>query len=49
MAARTFYDVYETNDGKLRFDRVRIEPQFYALLLEKTGLKDDPAFARLKC
>lgn len=32
-----FYDVYETKDG--RFVSVgSIEPQFYALLLEKTGL-----------
>ena len=32
-----FYDVYETSDGK--FVAVgAIEPQFYALLLEKTGL-----------
>ena len=39
-----FYDVYETKDGK--FVAIgSIEPQFYALLLEKTGLKDDPAFA----
>ena len=39
-----FYDVYETKDG--RFVSIgSIEPQFYALLLEKTGLKDNPAFA----
>lgn len=39
-----FYDVYETADGK--FVTIgSLEPQFYALLLEKTGLKDDPAFA----
>lgn len=39
-----FYDVYETKDG--RFVTIgSLEPQFYALLLEKTGLKDDPAFA----
>jgi alpha-methylacyl-CoA racemase len=32
-----FYDVYETRDGK--FVSVgSLEPQFYALLLEKTGL-----------
>lgn len=38
-----FYDAYETKDGK--FVAIgSIEPQFYALLLEKTGLKDDPAF-----
>src|SRR4029077_10301793 len=35
-----FYDTYECADGK--FVSVgSIEPQFYALLLEKTGLKDD--------
>jgi alpha-methylacyl-CoA racemase len=39
-----FYDVYETKDGKF-VSIGSIEPQFYALLLEKTGLKDDPAFA----
>ncbi len=39
-----FYDVYETADGK--FVTIgSIEPQFYALLLEKTGLTNDPAFA----
>jgi alpha-methylacyl-CoA racemase len=39
-----FYDVYETSDGK--FVSVgSIEPQFYALLLDKTGFKDDPAFS----
>ncbi len=39
-----FYDTYECADG--RFIAVgSIEPQFYALLLEKTGLKNDPAFA----
>src|SRR5579863_2338831 len=38
-----FYDAYETKDG--RFISVgSIEPQFYALLLEKTGLVDDPQF-----
>jgi alpha-methylacyl-CoA racemase len=39
-----FYDTYETKDGKY-VSIGSIEPQFYALLLEKTGLKDDPAFA----
>lgn len=39
-----FYDTYETADGKY-VSIGSIEPQFYALLLEKTGLKDDPAFA----
>lgn len=39
-----FYDVYETKDGK--FVAIgSLEPQFYALLMEKTGLKGDPAFA----
>jgi len=39
-----FYDVYETADGK--FVTIgSLEPQFYAMLLEQTGLKDDPAFA----
>ena len=40
-----FYDTYETADGKW-ISLGSIEPQFYALLLERTGLKDDPAFAR---
>ena len=39
-----FYDVYETSDGKF-VSIGSLEPQFYALLLEKTELKDDPAFA----
>jgi alpha-methylacyl-CoA racemase len=39
-----FYDCYETKDGKY-VSIGSIEPQFYALLLEKTGLKDDPDFA----
>jgi len=38
-----FYDAYECADGKF-ISLGSIEPQFYALLLEKTGLKDDPAF-----
>ena len=33
-----FYDTYETRDGKY-VSIGSIEPQFYALLLEKTGLK----------
>jgi alpha-methylacyl-CoA racemase len=38
-----FYDAYETSDG--RFVAIgSIEPQFYALLLDKAGLSDDPAF-----
>ena len=39
-----FYDTYETADGKW-ISIGSIEPQFYALLLDKAGLKDDPAFA----
>jgi alpha-methylacyl-CoA racemase len=39
-----FYDVYETADHKF-VSIGSLEPQFYALLLEKLGLKDDPAFA----
>jgi alpha-methylacyl-CoA racemase len=40
-----FYDSYETADG--RYVAIgAIEPQFYALLLEKLGLEGDPAFAR---
>lgn len=37
-----FYDSYECSDGKY-ISIGSIEPQFYALLLEKTGI-DDPAF-----
>jgi alpha-methylacyl-CoA racemase len=40
-----FYDTYECADGKW-VAIGSIEPQFYALLLEKTGLKADPDFAR---
>ena len=40
-----FYDTYETADGKW-ISIGAIEPQFYALLLERTGLKDDPEFVR---
>ncbi|MFZ4748852.1 MAG: CoA transferase, partial [Sphingomonas sp.] len=39
-----FYDTYETRDGKW-VSIGSIEPQFYALLLAKTGLDEDPAFA----
>jgi alpha-methylacyl-CoA racemase len=39
-----FYDTYETSDGKW-ISIGSIEPQFYALLLEKAGLQGDPAFA----
>lgn len=42
--AAHFYDTYETADGKF-VSIGSIEPQFYALLLEKLGLADDPAFA----
>ena len=38
-----FYDVYECADGRW-VSIGSIEPQFYALLLEKTGLDDDPDF-----
>jgi alpha-methylacyl-CoA racemase len=40
-----FYDVYETKDGKF-VSIGSIEPQFYAELLERTGLEDDDFFAR---
>jgi len=40
-----FYGSYETQDGKY-ISIGSIEPQFYALLLEKTGLADDPALAK---
>lgn len=40
-----FYDTYETSDGKW-ISLGSIEPQFYALLLEKTGLTQDPEFAQ---
>lgn len=39
-----FYGTYTTRDGKW-ISIGSIEPQFYALLLEKTGLQDDPQFA----
>ena len=39
-----FYDVYETADGKY-VSIGSIEPQFYAELLQKTGLEGDPEFA----
>jgi len=39
-----FYDTYQCSDGKW-ISVGSIEPQFYALLLEKTGIKD-PEFAR---
>ena len=40
-----FYDVFLCSDGK-HVSIGSLEPQFYALLLEKTGLVDDPAFAK---
>ena len=39
-----FYDTYETSDGKW-ISLGAIEPQFYALLLEKSGLAGDADFA----
>jgi alpha-methylacyl-CoA racemase len=39
-----FYGTYETADGKF-VSIGSLEPQFYALLLEKLGLTHDPAFA----
>ena len=40
-----FYDVFQCQDDKY-ISIGSIEPQFYALLLEKTDLTDDPAFAK---
>ena len=40
-----FYGTYETKDGK-HVSLGSIEPQFYALLLEKTGLDQDPDLAK---
>ncbi|MBT71489.1 MAG: carnitine dehydratase [Gammaproteobacteria bacterium] len=40
-----FYGTYETKDGKY-ISIGSMEPQFYALLLEKTGLSNDPDFAK---
>ena len=42
--ASHWYDTYETADGKY-VSVGSIEPQFYALLLEKLGLADDADFA----
>lgn len=39
-----FYGTYETKDGR-HVSLGSIEPQFYALLLEKTGLDQDPDLA----
>lgn len=41
--ASHWYDTYETSDGKF-ISIGSIEPQFYALLLEKLGLSNDPDF-----
>jgi alpha-methylacyl-CoA racemase len=38
-----YYDTYGTKDGKW-ISIGSIEPQFYALLREKVGLSEDPAF-----
>jgi alpha-methylacyl-CoA racemase len=40
-----FYDVFECKDGKY-VSIGSIEPQFYALLLEKTGLQNEERFAK---
>lgn len=40
-----FYDVFECSDGKY-VSLGSIEPQFYAELLRRTGLADDPEFAQ---
>ena len=40
-----FYNTYETRDGKY-ISVGSIEPQFYALLLEKSGLGEDPDLPR---
>jgi alpha-methylacyl-CoA racemase len=42
--AAPFYDTYECADGKY-ISIGSIEPQFFAVLTEKTGLSDDPVFA----
>ena len=43
--AAHYYDTYETSDGKW-IAIGSIEEPFYALLLDKLGLTDDPDFAR---
>jgi alpha-methylacyl-CoA racemase len=40
-----FYDVFQCSDDKY-ISIGSIEPQFYALLLEKTGLTNDPEFQK---
>ena len=42
--AAPFYDAYECSDGNY-ISVGSIEPQFYALLLNKTGLDQDPDFS----
>ncbi|MFC3172778.1 CaiB/BaiF CoA transferase family protein [Novosphingobium bradum] len=42
--AAPFYDTYETADGEF-VALAAIEPQFFALMLELTGLAGDPDFA----
>ena len=42
--AAPFYGTYECADGKY-ISIGSIEPQFYAVLMEKTGLSEDPVFA----
>ena len=43
--AAPYYDTYETADGKW-ISIGSIEPQFYAILIGKLGLADDPDFTR---
>jgi alpha-methylacyl-CoA racemase len=40
-----FYDTFECADGRW-ISIGSLEPQFYALLLEKLGLRDEPGFER---
>lgn len=40
-----YYDTYETADGKF-VSIGSIEPQFYAILMDKLGLAGDPAFVQ---
>ena len=40
-----FYDTYETSDGKW-IALGSVEPQFYAIFLDKLGLTGEPDFAR---
>jgi alpha-methylacyl-CoA racemase len=42
--AAHFYGAFETADGKF-VSIGSLEPQFYAILLDKLGVADDPAFA----